>query len=410
MSWQKVCGIKEKGTKGEIMAHPCRKQREEKQKQKDLWKEKVKELLKKRDARDPLRIKTKKKTYDYFLEKLPIISAYKDFWIRLPEEWVAKSHNEDRQLMSFLMWLFCVYKPPEFLFKVFVKKYPYSSSDYEQYKDLFISWFIEIGQGYSFQKVAASVLTKKEAHLFLKPPKLIVTCPIETVKIHIMYIKCKVRNLPEPICDLLANKFSDFTIRFSNKAAYQAQRGLFFTKYFLDFLALYLKDPLLTKETIENLLDYLTRLTYDEIGKFSFKGRTLNSVIQLSNQWHYQQTQLKEVKVTKWAGLPIENFKYVDNNNIEWGITQLKTSSALINEGRKQHHCVGSYIDRCINGQSNIFTMENDIDNKIATIEVDSNHTIVQISGSCNKKITGTNRKMIERWAKECNLKFQSWV
>lgn len=394
------------------MAHPCRTKREKKQAHVNSWKEKVAAVLKLRDSKDPLRIKTKKKTYDYFLDSMPLVSQYKDFWIRKPEEWVAKSHNEDRQRISFLMWLFCKYKPPEFLFRTWLAdKVYYKRPEYDILKDIFISWFIEIGQGASFQKISAEVLTKKEAHLFLQPPKIIDKDSVENVLIHIMWVKCKVRNLPNNICALIAHRFSDKAILIPRvRTTTNIKYNHFYTKHLLDFLSHYIDDPLLTVATLESILDFLANLTNLDLNNFSFKGRTLNSVIQLSNQWHYQQTQTKSLKKVSWPGLNIEDYTYQDNNNIEWKIRQLKTSTALLNEGRKLHHCVSSYVDRCISGQSNIFTMENDIDNKIATIEIDNNYTIVQISGPCNKKVTGVDKKMIERWAKEYNLKFQSWI
>lgn len=73
----------------------------------------------------------------------------------------------------------------------------------------------------------------------------------------------------------------------------------------------------------------------------------------------------------------------------------------LIREGRKLHHCVGSYIDRVIHGSSQIYflRMKEDDKSPYATIEVDGEQ-VVQVKAACNERACQSAQQFVRKWAK----------
>ena len=72
----------------------------------------------------------------------------------------------------------------------------------------------------------------------------------------------------------------------------------------------------------------------------------------------------------------------------------------LIQEGLKMHHCVGSYIDRYINGSSKIFFVRKieDKDNPFVTVELDNKNNLVQAKAFANAKPDKKCLDYIKKW------------
>jgi hypothetical protein len=165
---------------------------------------------------------------------------------------------------------------------------------------------------------------------------------------------------------------------------------------------------------------------------FTFSGRTITSVIKLTNEWHEslrreetarrnQRDAFRRARdgnrinekllfPSKWDGMGITQFRY-ETDDCTWTVTELRTSQDLLNEGRKMKNCIASYADRCASGNCSIFTVErifpvNQMIEKAATFEViPSKRTLVQAKGKCNSAVSLKTMNVIKRWAQANSIK-----
>ena len=349
--------------------------------------------------------KTKRKTPGEMLELLPPgFGGWLDFKIRDPQNWISKSYNINRQTVDFAKWLYCEYDVPPFMFEIFVPKYvklsrirrviaPSSTYDKKNFKE-FMSWVITIGQGYSFAKTVKSIFTKKEAHLFLNAPNT------NSIVENIWWARCKAREIPDNITLFIVQRFPHMS--------YNSP----FWISFLNFIKN--NEDELNIDTLQELVDFIPAHRR-RVENFSLKGRTLNSLIQLSNEWHRVQQVTKHDKYQQWDGINVENWSYTNKSEkITWNIRQLRNSKELYNEGRRMRHCVYGYVDSCVRGTSGIFTMKStdqyDIDEAHLTIEVTNGGRLVQVRGRLNRKPSAREYNALYKWALERHLTIDNWV
>ena len=156
--------------------------------------------------------------------------------------------------------------------------------------------------------------------------------------------------------------------------------------------------------------------------EFTFSGRTLTSVIALTNEWHERlrreaeagrtvreerrlgRKKEKVLDTSKWSGLGLARFLY-ETDECVWTVTELRTAQDLLNEGRKMKSCIASYAYRCASGESAVFSLERvypeiRITEKAATLEVtQSKRTLIQAKGKCNTVLTPKIKSIVTRWA-----------
>ena len=333
------------------------------------------------------RIDPKKREYTYIETLLGKVFINPKLYIRSPEEWKSKSYNIEKQKIDFIKWIYCKYKVPSFMFTLLDGS---TTSNYE--KEIYFKWFICIAQGGSFYKLTKDVFTKKEAHTFLNISNN------KEVRYNIWLAKCITIGLETKLSNVLVNKL--------NLRNYESN-------YFNEVIAFfkrYEKD--IDCNTIADVTDFLLTKSNDK--DFSLKGRTISSVIRLTNEWHIELNKLKDGSQYTWVGLdiPTSTWRFPKLENDIWEIRQLTTSKQLRHEGKVMHHCVASYAYSCSKGLSTIFTMEhyNAIENKqekCVTIEVSmSTKRIVQVRRRLNKPPTATENKIISKWAFKYGLKY----
>ena len=77
----------------------------------------------------------------------------------------------------------------------------------------------------------------------------------------------------------------------------------------------------------------------------------------------------------------------------------------LINEGRNNHNCVGSYISRHANGACSVFFIrkKEDIEKSYITLELSNDHYVKQAFYSCNRPVDKReDREFIKTWLNDC--------
>ena len=154
---------------------------------------------------------------------------------------------------------------------------------------------------------------------------------------------------------------------------------------------------------IVNLLDYINNEAILLGRKLDLKNLKWEKIIEDSAEWHHQLNISKSIKGIKLLELPIskiDNFNLIFNNKV-YSIIQLKTNKELIIEGSYLKHCVGSYCDNCLNGNTFIFSLR--LRNKktierLITIEV-NNDVIIQARGNTNRDCNDIENEVIKKWA-----------
>lgn len=77
-------------------------------------------------------------------------------------------------------------------------------------------------------------------------------------------------------------------------------------------------------------------------------------------------------------------------------IKRLSNGLELLEEGQKMHHCVASYVDRCLEKHSYIFHVEEGKD--MATLEIDKNGNILQFKSYHNGAVASNLQAIVAEW------------
>ncbi len=160
-------------------------------------------------------------------------------------------------------------------------------------------------------------------------------------------------------------------------------------------------------ESMQLWSDYLRMLRDSECDLTDHKLVFTNSLKREHDKMSRKITQIQDEKLSKdFAD------RAIDNEWLEYRGTRLsaiipRELSEIYEEGRKLHHCVGSYAKRIVDGETVIaFLRENDkADRPYCTVEI-RNHRIIQARGFSNREgkyIPGVS-EFLRVWAKEKNL------
>ena len=322
------------------------------------------------------------------------------------ETYVPRSYNLEKQLTGLLNHLFVKYPVPAFLYQVClsdgskITKKPRCMDDFTRAQAVYKQWFITLAQGGSFPKAAKGTMTSKEACVFLSAPW--------GRKIHenVWWAKMTVAGVPEKLIGELINRV--FTNHLPDDTDGRlGETILFYARQHQD----------LNRNSFDEVTDFLAhKLRFDR--QFRMQGRTASSMVKLSNEWHLQMQQAKLGKHIQWRGLGIADWSYEDKSEV-WFVTELRDNKELVNEGRKQKHCVYSYVQRCAEGRSFIFSIrgcrkiaadytdeglpiwDRQFEMRRVTVEVSPSRTVVQVRGPLNRPPIPEEREVLRRWAGE---------
>ena len=92
----------------------------------------------------------------------------------------------------------------------------------------------------------------------------------------------------------------------------------------------------------------------------------------------------------------------------QWGRYQMVapvTSQDVKNEGTNLHHCVASYIERIMDGTTQILFMRSNREESLVTVEV-RNNAIVQARGYNNRSLDNGEKGWLKTYAKAMNLQY----
>ena len=360
-----------------------------------------------------------------FIPSTPFDSRYS-----IPASWKPHSFNVRNQHLEFLKCFVYPYPLPVVLLwashcpEYFIDTKGTSvGSPNRGFIKLAKKWIVDIVRGESFFKQNKLFFTKTEAHYFLssKVPYVDAT---SVIKLY-FYAKSRARSLNHKLSMMIADVF---TIKFAN---------LFMNKLVEGFMDLLARTPeyRYDRSMLGDMADFvLSKIQEDKKNRgrqeaYSFSGRTITSVIKMTNEWHEKvrreaeaqrivrwreenrnHEKCKAIDTSNWKGMGISQFRYETEECI-WTITELRTAQNLVNEGRKMKNCVASYAYNCALGSSAIFSMEriyleSQLIGKVATLEVNpSNRTLVQAKGVCNCALTSKVMSVVIRWVQVNRIK-----
>ena len=325
----------------------------------------------------------------------------------LPETLVWASHT----------WEFNEHKPNRYF-----QNYHYETIQLAK------KWLKDIICGGSFYKRNSKFFTRAEAHWFLTS-KLLYN-DIESVFKLYFYAKCRARGMNHNLSIMVSDIF---TVKFVFGYSYRLFYRDSVEKLLEGFLDLLARTPvhLLDRSVIGDISDFVLNEVFQyEENTFSFSGRTISSLIKLTNEWHEQlpdgitedellmeRHRIKEVPTlnTTWKGLDAEQFQ-MEADQYTWVIRELKTSKELRSEGKKLNSCLASYAFYCKSGKSAIFTVErfspeSQKTESVASLEVKiDSRTLIQAKGSHNTDLSTNVMKVVTNWTSQKKIKIDLTV
>jgi len=253
---------------------------------------------------------------------------------------------------------------------------------------------------------------------------------IESVFKLYFYAKCRARGMNHNLSIMVSDIF---TVKFVFGYSYRLFYRDSVEKLLEGFLDLLARTPvhLLDRSVIGDISDFVLNEVFQyEENTFSFSGRTISSLIKLTNEWHEQlpdgitedellmeRHRIKEVPTlnTTWKGLDAEQFQ-MEADQYTWVIRELKTSKELRSEGKKLNSCLASYAFYCKSGKSAIFTVErfspeSQKTESVASLEVKiDSRTLIQAKGSHNTDLSTNVMKVVTNWTSQKKIKIDLTV
>ena len=151
---------------------------------------------------------------------------------------------------------------------------------------------------------------------------------------------------------------------------------------------------------LNDIMDFLLANNRDDnqINLYSYIDCNFNNVLYMERQWA-QQNASKSSPVSDDTVFPEPNFGLWEYK--KWTIEPIKNQKDLIEEAFEMRHCVNSYGEKVLRGESYIYSMKND-GKRVATIEL-SRKRIVQVRGHSNSDVDEKANFVINKWRKFLN-------
>ena len=184
-------------------------------------------------------------------------------------------------------------------------------------------------------------------------------------------------------------------------------------------------DNIPSKDNILDICDYLKSEFINNQQNFSFLRRTWQSLIHLSDYWHFLLLNEQEIREREkqererefniaWKKMPINDFSCTIYDK-EWTINQITNEKELYKEGEYMRHCAYTYRDNCIDGKCAFFSLRcrdgsGIIGDKSATLEITSDKFLSQARSRFNKELSTETKDIIQKWAKENGINTNNYL
>ncbi|GHV88256.1 hypothetical protein AGMMS50267_06160 [Spirochaetia bacterium] len=349
---------------------------------------------------------------------------------KVPKEFKTRFFNKERQYIDFFKSYIYPYPiPVPVLFTTLQNDYhidKHGNREKSFYYDIITlskKWMRDIVSGDSFYRRNKEYFTKSESHYFLNTSLPFID--ISSFLMLFFHAKCKARNMNTKFVGIISKVF---TIKFEKCFNHTLVTG------FLDLLSRSY-DYHIDEGELGDICDFILPKIRrpNKFPSFTFSGRTMTSIIALTNEWHADIQREQEALgmliqreqeargiparakkqeargMLKWVGMNIPTFRF-ETDECTWKVTQLLTVQDLLNEGRKMKSCVSSYTYQCLHGECSIFNLsafynETQLIGSYATLEVSKDRSLVQAKAKCNFKVIPKAMNVINRWAQANGIK-----
>lgn len=160
-------------------------------------------------------------------------------------------------------------------------------------------------------------------------------------------------------------------------------------------------------EAIQLLSDYYNMMDNMEAKITEWFPKSLKLIHDIAAR--NQSLIIEEVRQRKFMRAVSEpDYQALKYEDKDWVVLAPKTANDLIDEGQRQSHCVGSYINYVSNGEKYILFMRraDDPNTSVITLDVNPNTKVLtQYRGFGNRAPSDEEMEFIKKWAKKKNLK-----
>ena len=339
-----------------------------------------------------------------FIEGLGALARHHKDWTGKVEDWRPDSHNSRRQFGALARHLLAKYDVPAFMDAAW---FQVDSQEARQQQ----RWFKHIGIGQNIRTADTPVrLTKKMAHLFLQAPEEY------TIEEALRWGQVLGMGGHEPL--VRAVNGTRLGASFENE------------DFWMTVIHFFVNHPMLDPDQVGPVVDYIYNQKYvpqEVVGaggiveqreppqpNFAMKGRSMDKLVRQVEAWHRQLARDSRLPHREWKPSGIEGFDSAEEDTngkpLRWSIQELLTTKALVVEGRRMHHCVGSYANNCQKGNTSIWSMQaEDAEGKqhrVMTIAMNNgSRSITQARGKYNALPTGKTRsgkqRRMEQWYRD---------
>lgn len=191
---------------------------------------------------------------------------------------------------------------------------------------------------------------------------------------------------------------------------YGGEKG---NKYDFARLMRYISDEVYTyqgisspREAIQLLSDYYNMMDNMEAKITEWFPKSLKLIHDIAAR--NQELVIEEVRQRKFARAVQEpEYQALKYEDEDWVVLAPETANDIIDEGRRQSHCVGSYVNYVSNGDKFILFMRrtSDPNTSVITLDVDpKTKTLTQCKGFDNRNPSEEEMTFIKKWAKKKKL------
>jgi hypothetical protein len=308
-----------------------------------------------------------------FIQAVFNMVRFRVHWQNNIFEWEPSSKNASVQIIELADYLFCQYKVPRFLYKAF----------FEKSNRLFVNWFIHLGTGRKVKEMNDIPIpfTQRMGHYFTQAPAKL------SIPEALRWAQVRGLGGDEKLADRITASWLGYK-PYGDENFWQA------------FLLIVINGGMFNPAKLTELIDYIREAKRVNIN-YHLKGRTLQSLLRQSDEWHNRFA--RKHNDLYWKPCGIDGFRIAKKPETIV-LEELTESKRLAEEGRAMKHCVASYVFYCAKGRSAIFSMRkysgDILLDTLATIEINlSLRKIVQAKAKMNKPISEEVKKYMINWA-----------
>ena len=330
------------------------------------------------------------------------IEAYRDLALRPPEAWRCqlRIRSPEMRFLELVQFTFAKYPVAHHLENAWIAGTPaiadrFQAPDHGVEGDGaipdFRRWYIAVAQGRLLYKEAAHrYLTRLETHHFVTAPRE-VGSPLAAF--WYAYARAQVAETAAAL-----------------RVARTRLVELPVVSPFWQSVARFFAHNPTSIQEMNALIDFFAAAKQEDDG-FSLKGRSVPALQRRCAEWQRLQRAIERGEA--WAGRKLADAKYetgIGSERAVWRFRQIKTGRELALEGMRMSHCVEAYQDRCIAGESSIWSLTCEYPDggrsNGVTIELRRNGTIVQCRGFANRAPNAEEADIVRRWADARGLKW----